>query len=113
DGGDGAIRAAQMFWFARKFDRPLYASYQLQIASPSPLDLVWFDARGDGRSASDDKSLSRTRQGFVPSGVNLPLDKYFRGVEVATFRSEWDSRDALFVGFKAGDNKANHSHLDL
>jgi hypothetical protein len=45
--------------------------------------------------------------------MKLPLDKYFRGVEVAALRSEWDSRDAIFVGFKAGDNKANHSHLDL
>ena len=28
-------------------------------------------------------------------------------------RSDWDNPQALFVGFKAGDNKANHSHLDL
>ena len=42
-----------------------------------------------------------------------PRDAIFRGVEVATLRSEWESRDAVFVGFKAGDNKANHSHLDL
>jgi hypothetical protein len=28
-------------------------------------------------------------------------------------RSAWNDRDALFVGFKAGDNKANHSNLDL
>jgi hypothetical protein len=43
----------------------------------------------------------------------LPLDKYFRGAEVALLRSDWDNPQALFVGFKAGDNKANHSHLDL
>ena len=96
DGSDGAIRAAQMFWLSRKFDRPLYASYQRQIASPSPLDLLWFDSRGEG-----------------PKSMNLPLDKYFRGVEVATLRGDWDNRDGLFVAFKAGDNKANHSHLDL
>jgi hypothetical protein len=28
-------------------------------------------------------------------------------------RNDWDNSKALFVGFKAGDNKANHSHLDL
>jgi hypothetical protein len=28
-------------------------------------------------------------------------------------RSDWDNPQALFAGFKAGDNKANHSHLDL
>ena len=30
-----------------------------------------------------------------------------------TFRSAWNDPNALFVGFKAGDNRANHSHLDL
>jgi len=43
-----------------------------------------------------------------------PLDKQFRGpVEVALMRSSWDTPDALFVGFKAGYNQANHAHLDL
>ena len=96
DGGDGAIRAPQMFWLARKFDRPIYAWYERTAAGPAPLDLLWFDPRGDG-----------------PKAAQLPLDKYFRGVEVATLRSAWEDPDAIFVGFKAGDNKANHSHLDL
>jgi len=113
DGGDGAIRAAQMFWFADKFDRPLYALYQRPIATPSALDLLWFDARGNDPASHADQTLSRTTQSLAVGGRNLPLDKYFRGVEVATFRSDWDNREALFVGFKAGDNKANHSHLDL
>jgi len=32
---------------------------------------------------------------------------------VAFFRSAWEDRDAVFLGFKGGDNAANHSHLDL
>lgn len=96
DGGDGTIRAPQMFWLARKFDRPAYARYQKPIALPGALDLLWHDPRFDAAPAND-----------------LPLDKYFRGSEVATFRSAWGDRNALFVGFKAGDNKANHSNLDL
>jgi hypothetical protein len=96
DGSDGAIHAWQMFWLARKFNRPLYAWYERQVPSPSPLDVFWFDARGEG-----------------PKAMGLPLDKYYRGVEVAILRSEWENRDAIFVAFKAGDNKANHSHLDL
>jgi hypothetical protein len=28
-------------------------------------------------------------------------------------RSEWENPESIFVGFKAGDNKANHSNLDL
>jgi hypothetical protein len=41
------------------------------------------------------------------------LDRYFRNAEVVTMRSGWNDRDAIFIGFKAGDNKANHSNLDL
>jgi len=41
------------------------------------------------------------------------LDAYYRGLEVVTMRSGWSDPDAFFVGFKAGDNKANHSNLDL
>lgn len=96
DGSDGTIRAAQMFWLARKFNRPAYARYQRAIATPAALDVLWYDPRLD-----------------TPEAPELPLDKYFRGSEVATFRSGWAGRDALFVGFKAGDNKANHSNLDL
>ena len=52
-------------------------------------------------------------QSLSPREAGLPLDRYFRGVEVATFRSSWDDPQAIFVGFKAGDNRAGHSHLDL
>jgi hypothetical protein len=99
DGGEGTIRAPQMFWLARKFDRPEYASYQQRVASPTALDVLW------GVQASHLRSET--------SPAPRPLDKYFRGVEVASFRSAWEDRDALFVALKAGDNKANHSNLDL
>jgi len=95
DGSDGTIRAPQMFWLARRFRRPEYARYQAQVAAPQALDLIWYDSPDDG------------------AGSGLPLDKYFRGAEVATFRGAWEERDSVFVGLKCGDNKANHSHLDL
>lgn len=96
DGGDGTLRAPQMFWLARKFNRPVYAWYARSTASPHPLDLLWLDKRGHD-----------------PQTEGLPLDKYFRRVEVVTMRTAWNDRNALFVGFKAGDNKFNHSHLDI
>ncbi len=96
DGGDGTLRAPQMFWLARKFNRPVYAWYARTFASPHPLDLIWFDERGKD-----------------PQSEGLPLDKYFRYVEVVSMRSSWNDKDAIFVGFKAGDNKFNHSHLDI
>jgi hypothetical protein len=96
DAGDGTIRAPHMFWMARKFDRPLYAWSQRQVASGSALDLLWYDDRGQ-----------------KPDTKVNPLDKYFRSSEVVSFRSDWEDKQGLFVGFKAGDNKANHSNLDL
>jgi hypothetical protein len=95
DAGSGLIRAPHMFWMARQFQRPVYAGYELPLATPHPLDLLWFDPRAERAPVS-----------------SLPLDRYFRHAEVALLRSGWDHRDALFLGLKAGDNKANHSHLD-
>jgi hypothetical protein len=96
DGGDRTIRAPQMFWLARKFKQPVFAGYERLNAAPNPLDLLWFDPHTTG-----------------PKAAGLPLDKYFRGAEVVVLRSQWEDPKALFAGFKAGDNKANHSHLDL
>jgi hypothetical protein len=96
DGGDHTLSAPQMFWLARQFNQPACAWYERRLAAPSALDLLWFDAAGAS-----------------PKAAGLPLDKYYRGAEVALMRSDWENPTALFVGFKAGDNKANHSHLDL
>ncbi len=43
----------------------------------------------------------------------MPLDAFFKGIDVTFFRSAWEDPQALYVGFKGGNNKANHSHLDL
>jgi len=96
DGGDRPIRAPEMFWLARRFNMPVMAWYQRQLASPGVLDLVWYYPH----IASPDEA-------------QLPLSRYFRDVEVCFLRSSWTSRDAIFIGFKGGDNKANHSNLDL
>ncbi len=86
----------QMFWLARKFQQPVFAWYARGTAKVHPLDLLWFEAQGAG-----------------PPEAGLSMDRYFRGVEVATFRNSWDDPQGVFVGFKAGDNRAGHSHLDL
>ncbi len=96
DGSDGTIRAPHLFWMAREFGQPAYAAYQRRVATPHPLDLLW----GQGQLES------------APAAA-LPLDRHFRRADIVTFRSAWDDPQAVFVGFKAGDNKANHSNLDL
>ena len=96
DAHAGVVRAPVLFWLARQFNRPEFAWYQRQFGSGEPLDLLWYDAALAQKPASPP-----------------PLDKYYRNSEITVMRSAWDDRDALFAGFKSGDNKANHSHLDL
>ncbi len=96
DGRDQPLHAAQTFWLAKKFKQPVFAREQGHQSKGTAVDLLWYEP------ANQD-----------PESAGLPLDRYFRGAEVAFFRSEWENPKALFAGFKAGDNKASHSHLDL
>ncbi|HQA45170.1 MAG TPA: heparinase II/III family protein [Phycisphaerae bacterium] len=96
DAGQHAGSTPQMYYFARLFDRPVYAYHQRSHQGRAGgLDLIWYDPRGTVQD------LNR-----------LPLDVRFKNIDVAFLRSSWTD-DAIFVGFKGGDNRANHSHLDL
>lgn len=100
DAHDHVGTAAEMFWLARRFSEPVYAWQEQQLLKPAgrgdPLDLVWFQKKATS-----------------PQAAGWPLDAYFQGVNVAFLRSSWTDPNAIFVGVKGGDNKANHSHLDL
>ncbi len=95
DGHDRVSQSPQLFWLARRFQRPEFAAAALERSEGGVSDLLWYEP-------ADPDSISR-----------LPLDKYFRHAEVATFRGDWKDRNATFVGFKAGSNRASHGHLDL
>jgi len=98
DARDSAGSHPSMFWLARVFDRPVYAWHHWQRLrrEPDPLDVVWYVPDGQGLKAA-----------------GLPLHKFFRRDDIVFFRSAWEDPDALWVGFKGGNNRANHSHLDL
>jgi hypothetical protein len=100
DSGTGLPRAPEMLWLAEEFDQPAFAGWHRQIADTwgsLTNNLLWYKpGLGDDFQFAD-----------------LPLDKYFRGVEVATFRSAWQDKDAVFVAFKGGAANVNHGHLDL
>jgi hypothetical protein len=89
--------APQMLWLARKFHRSVYSWYvQNYTTIHDVLDLLWFETDGQD-----------------PQSDGLPQDKHFRDVEVVLLRSAWNDRNAIFAGFKAGDNSAPHAHLDV
>ncbi len=97
DARDRVAGTHEMFWLARRFEQPVYAWLQSRNTErPHALDLVWF---------------SPEMRDPLQSG--LPLDTFFQGVDTVFLRSAWNDPNAIFVGFKGGDNKANHSHLDL
>jgi hypothetical protein len=43
----------------------------------------------------------------------MPLDARYQAAHLAFFRSAWNDKDAIYVGFKGGDNATNQAHLDL
>ncbi len=99
DAGERTGPSPALFWLARAYQQPVLGAFNFFCGKKSlrdPFYLYWLPAP-------------------VPDAAlveKLPPSALFRGVDVAFLRSGWDRR-ATFVGFKAGDNKANHSHLDL
>jgi hypothetical protein len=47
------------------------------------------------------------------NGVAVALDAAFTGAEVATLRSAWNDKSAMYVGIKGGDTNQLLSQLDL
>jgi hypothetical protein len=48
-----------------------------------------------------------------PEIKKLPLNRIFGDYNTGYMRSKWDDPLASFVGFKGGNNQADHAHLDL
>lgn len=99
DAHSGWHGAPQLFWLATTFHNPAWAIAQRAYVHdrPSPLDLLW----GAAWLKTD-----APRQA-------APLDLHFQGVSVVFLRGAWNDANATFVGFKGGDNRVNHGHLDL
>ena len=96
DSKSRTVDAPEMFWLAKKYDRPAFARYARQHAIPEVMDLIWYQPESEAEQLT-----------------SLPLDRYFESVEVASLRSDWQDADGVFLAFKAGDNQANHGNLDL
>lgn len=98
----GPTKGAELLWLARRFGEPAFAAHQIRHTQElnenraNPFNLAWYEPSLRGAAL-----------------VDLPLDRHFRQTEVVSMRSSWNDPRAIFVGFKAGDNKANHSNLDL
>ena len=99
DAGDGAGVAPQMFWLGKTYDDVALTLHEQALMGDDKVTifhLIWWR----------DPEVKWER-------IRIPNDTFFHGVNVVFFRSAWRDERALYVGFKGGDNKANHSHLDL
>lgn len=98
DAGDRSGNEPSLFWLSRRYDHPALAVAARLAAAQrtSAQDLLFFNPEG---GAGD---LNR-----------LPLDKHFRKSDIVFLKSSWSNPQSIYVAFKAGDNKANHSNLDL
>jgi len=111
DSGDGVQFEPTLFWFAQKLHSPelVYLQNQLlqaHLAGSSkeknpdrfyPFLAIWIDG------------LPKN----IPPPARLPLTWHGNGPNpVGAFRSSWTDTNALFLAFKGGSTKINHSHMD-
>lgn len=84
----------QMYWLAREFGRPEFAWFERRYLDVSKAIALWWYAPGEPPE-------------------NLPLDAWYQRAGIVFLRGAWGDPDTAWLGFKAGDNQTNHSHLDL
>ena len=106
DCSEGAAASPMMFYLSTRYNRPDYAVWYREFLIKKKafrseryavFNAIWYNPRG---SAS---VIART-----------PLARKFTGIQdVVTMRTSWTEPNAAFLGFKGGDNKANHGHLDI
>ncbi len=113
DCSGSARLASAMFLLADVYDQPDFARWHRerlaeQIPAETrlnarsldrffPLEIAWYDTQGQS-----------------PARFEAPLDAMFAGrQDIVTMRSRWNDPDAIYVGFKGGDNQTNHGHLDI
>jgi len=85
-----------LLWLGRRFKLPAATWLGASTKRPTAAAMIWYQS-----------------QGTDPAAAGLPLDKYWRNVEVATLRSGWNDPQALFVGIQARSQTFNHQHLDI
>ena len=99
-----------LYYLARRYRNPAFARAAEVSRKIGDADVTW----GAFTRALlwYDPQLFRQLELEQPD-VKPARDAHYANTHLAFFRSAWDDPDAFYVGFKGGDNQANHSHLDL
>ncbi len=112
DAETGSFPVPQMFWLARRFNRPDYATYEkvldqkLQgtVNQYSVLESLRFSI-----FALDWYALAP----HSSQAMTLPSSQSFSGVNQGFMRLSWSDPQTWYVAFKGGDTFSGHRHLDL
>ena len=97
DTGEGVGSADFMMWMARQYQKPYYAQMEHRTAKLSGIRAVLWYAPGC----------------FEVAGSPPPASHAYRRLNMAILRSSYDNQKSVYIGFKGGDNKTSHGHLDL
>lgn len=91
-------RADYGVWLGHEFNQPSWVKMRTDLAQVTTEvnDLLYY----------------RTEEYEAGKEINLPLDSYFRDVEVASHRSSWTDNNMLWVGYKGGFANQSHGHYD-
>ena len=104
DGGEKTDASPMMFALSTLYNRPDYAVWVRTFIEQK-------DRYAAGRLAVFHAIW------YNPANADLtktPLVQLFRGIQdVCTMRTAWNDPNAAFLGFKAGNNRASHGHLDI
>ena len=106
DGGEKASASPMMYALSYCYDRPDYAYWLREFYEQGNM-------LGGGRWAVL-QALWYNPAGTEADFADTPKAKLSRGIQdIVTMRTSWTDPNAIFVGFKGGDNKANHGQLDI
>lgn len=108
-----AFPAFQMFWFAQKFHRPEFAKVESRVIKATEGKMPITTKEESSRFAMLGLIWNALTTTTTQTNSKLPLIKAFSRINQAFMRSSWDDPEAFYIGFKGGNAKASHGHLDL
>ena len=104
--GVNAEASPMIFALSHLYDRPDYAVWlrtfvtnanRYQSSREAVFRALWYNPKGTDADFAD-----------------TPLARMFTGKQdIAMMRTAWNDPDAAFFAIKGGDNRANHTHLDI
>jgi Heparinase II/III-like protein/Bacterial Ig domain/PA14 domain len=101
----------ELFWFARRYNRPVCAWFQRNFCNdgdggPEALDLLWYDPRGSN------PAVESVAPDVYFRGATTPTSPSFDTLEAGVFREKWNDSRATYLAFKGG-HIGDHAHSDL